>query len=1382
MAGLLGDSVKNSNKEIRKGGLLGSTPPKEIKQPTKKPSQNVGASPVKKSIPLKPKATPEAIVDSMRGKQGSNIKSYIDSIPNLKPDYKKKLYNYGGVKEDTNIIKMDKLELNANARDLIKNAQLVPKTNAKDLIANAQLKPKTPIPKRQSVWNTDIGKKTENAMLASSMPNSAVNQVIVDKVKGKGKKITESAWEGFEKPSVKREFTSVTEALPQGYQDYKAKHPIKTLPLEIVANALTDPMSLLPFGAGAKVAKTGAKVSKAGKEVTSILKAVEAGVPFSKGELARQGVGVSPSTGSYKLKPIGYTQEFKPVETTVNKVSTVRDKTPDTYYHGTNANFDDFDSSKIGSYTGNEGFYGKGIYVSRNPVAAHVYGKNIMSTNIELNNPYKINNKTSYEEVANLAETEVIKTSDYAKDFADMISKNPSKFTENLKKLGYDGVDVSNGAEIVVFDASKVKKIGTKSNLKLDEVLKLPDSTYKQRQFTPSTTVQKGLQPYNKPIYPELKPKLKPTAIPEVAPTSPTLLENNNAMPPSVPSKGTKASKFSQTVTGSQVTTPELNAAIKKDLAQYTPVTNKETLDIAVKKVDTDYKASLSEFYNKQQLKTADDTALGEALITRSIKNGDVNEANRLTADLAMKLSESGQVIQAAAMMKRMTPEGMLMFAQRQVNKINEMLPKNKQVKLTEQEAQEIIDRMNRVINMPEGRAKDVEVAKVGKLIAEKRPTTIVDKTRAVRNMALLGNPKTFVRNIGGNTFMAGVDTFLSNTIGVPIDKALGAFTKQRSVGLPSLSKLVEGSKKGFGETMSDSVGGLSLKDLQGKSLKDKGKMLLDGLANPIDTQNFALSGNKFETGRTLAFKNKPMRILENVVNTSLRVGDQPFSQAYYEDVLNQLRKTNKVDVATEEMKQIAQQVAKERTYQDVNTISTLLEGIKKLPQKIQNHPRLKNTLQVMADSILPYVRTPGAILKRGLEYTPVGVMEGILKLGASAKDGKLTMAMQREIVDRISRGIVGSGILAGGIIAGKKGVATGAPNKDKDVATFERNAGKQSYAIKTGDNYTNYNWAQPMSLPFGAGVQAALSRKEGSDNLTAGVEGLSAAANFYADQPMLQSLQRLLNDNYGNTSIGERILGASLELPKQFIPAVVNQSRQMKDGTQRDTYSPNFIQKNLVKPIQNKIPGASQKLQPKLDTFGNEIKLFQGKNNFFNAAVNPATSTKYSLNTEQKEILRLYDATGEKTHFPVVTDKNIEWKGQKINFTPEEYTNFQKLVGQATQTGYSTTMKSDEYKNSTDADKIKSLGKIISDAKENAKFEILKGRNLARNKGVFDIPTSLTKNKKTIQLTQSQQEQMYDKIQEYSKTRFQWLSEEKRKQKIKDLVYEEFKRKNIVK
>ncbi len=152
-------------------------------------------------------------------------------------------------------------------------------------------------------------------------------------------------------------------------------------------------------------------------------------------------------------------------------------------YHGTNREFSSFYKANPIEGHGTNGAFGNGFYFTDKPDYAKKYADyavkqsggtgRIENVNVNLKNPFIINKNTSIDKIKRLVET----NADYSSlhnpkspgDTAlNYIIDNSQKFTDNLKKEGYDGViaTLNHGKgdfkEINVFSPSQIK---TKSQL-----------------------------------------------------------------------------------------------------------------------------------------------------------------------------------------------------------------------------------------------------------------------------------------------------------------------------------------------------------------------------------------------------------------------------------------------------------------------------------------------------------------------------------------------------------------------------------------------------------------------------------------------------------------------------------------------------------------------------------------------------------------------------------------------------------------------------------------------------------------------------------------------------------------------------------------------------
>jgi hypothetical protein len=88
----------------------------------------------------------------------------------------------------------------------------------------------------------------------------------------------------------------------------------------------------------------------------------------------------------------------------------------------------------------------------------------------------------------------------------------------------------------------------------------------------------------------------------------------------------------------------------------------------------------------------ADQAATAIVAINRLQQQGRNKEAARLIDELAEKATKAGQFNQALSMIQRLSPEGQLLRIKRIVKDINKKLPTNKQIKLTTEQEENILE------------------------------------------------------------------------------------------------------------------------------------------------------------------------------------------------------------------------------------------------------------------------------------------------------------------------------------------------------------------------------------------------------------------------------------------------------------------------------------------------------------------------------------------------------------------------------------------------------------------------------------------------------------------------------------------------------------------
>lgn len=158
-----------------------------------------------------------------------------------------------------------------------------------------------------------------------------------------------------------------------------------------------------------------------------------------------------------------------------------KSKVKKTLYHGTGKDFENFDSEKIGSTTGNDGLFGKGFYFTENEKLAQDYIRDannnyaksgyVFETKINMQKPFEWKSIKTEEEFKTFKskmgfKDEGIYWNKSSNEIHSLTTKSAeAEFTQKLKANGYDGViykyDKST-SEYVVFDKEQIKVLNRK--------------------------------------------------------------------------------------------------------------------------------------------------------------------------------------------------------------------------------------------------------------------------------------------------------------------------------------------------------------------------------------------------------------------------------------------------------------------------------------------------------------------------------------------------------------------------------------------------------------------------------------------------------------------------------------------------------------------------------------------------------------------------------------------------------------------------------------------------------------------------------------------------------------------------------------------------------
>ena len=665
----------------------------------------------------------------------------------------------------------------------------------------------------------------------------------------------------------------------------------------------------------------------------------------------------------------------------------------------------------------------------------------------------------------------------------------------------------------------------------------------------------------------------------------------------------------------------------------------------------------------------------------------------------------AAQALQATRVLKKLSPETQLYGIQKSVNAFQKELidkygKKAPNLKIDEELAEKFLGAETQ-------EERDIAMKEIYKDIGRKMTSRFVDKWNAWRYLAMLGNPRTHVRNIFGNLFFAPV-VAVKDLPATIIESIVAPAVRLSGKEMLRSKSLVWGSKNDIALLMA--------------AWRDYANVA-DAISNGGKYNDFAVANQQIEEGRKV-FKSKvlaPVEWLRKANSKALEVEDVWFSMPHYAYALAQYCKANNITAeqiakgkAIAPAREYAIKEAQKATYKDTNGFSQM---VSEWGRNSNEKNAAKKAFNTVVEGILPFRKTPANILVRGVEYSPLGLLKGLTRDLYKVAKGEM---YAHEAIDNISAGLTGTGLVALGVWLAAEGLVRGHGEDDEEERKFKEMQGHQSYALElpNGTSIT-LDWLAPEALPFFVGVNLWEATK-GSDEETNLASILNAIKNI--SEPMLEmSCLQGLNDlieGVGNASSNETsglvaiLSSAVTSYLTQGIPTLAGQAERTSEEERMTTY----IDKNgfLTGDIQYtfgkasaKIPGWDYSQIPFIDAWGRReasgTALKRGLSNF----LNPAYTSEIESSDVEEELLYLYNFKGETSVFPQRADKYFMVDGVRKDLTAEEYIKYATLKGEKSYELVSDLIHSDAYKNLDVGEKIRAIEDVYDYANQKAKEAI---------------------------------------------------------------------------
>lgn len=602
----------------------------------------------------------------------------------------------------------------------------------------------------------------------------------------------------------------------------------------------------------------------------------------------------------------------------------------------------------------------------------------------------------------------------------------------------------------------------------------------------------------------------------------------------------------------------------------------------------------------------------------------------------------------------------------------------------------------------PNSRPAAMAAIRAYEAYANANPVSMSAKYRTMRYMGMLLNVPSALRNLMGNG-MQNVSNAEAHAVEVGLDKILSAFTGQRTSAMIDSSERMKGWQEFVRETIA--------------AYND----------NFVDMVDVSASKDRYDTraqGRT--FETNMLETARNIETFLMSSCDRNFWAKAYMNSMDEQRAVAELngEVFDPTDPKVIEQARYDADYSTFSEDNAAVDAWKKLKQMKGIGPVL--------DFVVPFTGVPTNILKRGIEFSPVGVVSAITRAGMAAYKGQ--GFNQHQFVSELSKGLTGTGKMLIGLLLARMGLLRPGTEKDKDgkIAGIDSAQGiPYSWSINVFGQNVALSTLNPFSAPFIVG--ASLDSVDGlGDAIYQAATGSIALA---IDASYMSNVQEVIKALAEDDPIAEvaKVVGASVVSQSVPFSSLVSEVASALDPYARDLKDKNFFMAQF-KTLCNKIPGVRNMMPAKVDVTGNKVA--NAKNTTWMGwlanFVDPFSSTKQVNNPVLTELQNLYEANGSSAGLPsdrLSGSKNsITFTSGKakttITFTgaqKESYkTNYGTLLMKGTAggtwfdkngklvsfTGLEQLMQSPKYISASPEERAKMVQKIEQAAAEAAWYE----------------------------------------------------------------------------
>jgi hypothetical protein len=658
-----------------------------------------------------------------------------------------------------------------------------------------------------------------------------------------------------------------------------------------------------------------------------------------------------------------------------------------------------------------------------------------------------------------------------------------------------------------------------------------------------------------------------------------------------------------------------------------------------------------------------DSVATAAQLIVHYQNKKDFASAVQIADQAAKNLTELGRGVQAASLYNKLSPEGIVRFAQTEIQKAEKT--GRKIPTLAPEKAQELTGKAKLINKMPDGQEKTLATSQLLDDVKAVVPSTAGQKIVAVWKAGLLTNPSTSAVNILSNLTHNVAET-IKDIPASAIDKISSLFTKKRTLGLTGRGT-VTGFKEGW---------------------KKAGTYLKTG----FDERNVA---EKYDF-RKVNFTSKPGKALQKYEESMFRLMGGEDQVFYYASKARSLfsqgiaQGKNK-GLKGKELKSFVDDFVKKppedalgyavydaemSVFQNKTFLGVEAQGLVKHAKKVR--------MEGAVEWALPFRRTPAAVATQIINYSPAGIPKAIIH---QIRQKHFT---QREFAQAMGRGITGTALWAiGGALFDAGLMTLGTPQTEKERNQWELE-GKQQGSIKVGDKWLQLNALGPIGLTMVLGGYFKQALNKTGSPMAAIYEATTGTAKTVVDQSFLKGLSAIINTTNDPKRYAQQLYE---QTAGSVVPSVIAGLARATDPYQREV-------EGGKQSIMSRIPGLREMLPERLTALGEPVERGIGP---VETMVSPFRPTKAKTSPLIEEMARVGVT-------PTKMDKQQSIGGKKLELNQDELQNLRKASGTRIKEAFTNIINSPQYASMSQEDKEKTLAQAITDIRAVEKAKSLMG------------------------------------------------------------------------